>query len=179
MLKTYNDYTARAIQMLMDKNADYGNSAFTCAKYAPVKELVNPNDVYLQDVITPDSAILVRLGDKIARAFNLTDPEKKRASHNEPIVDTLWDIVGYTALLTAYYRNIKDTDTRGEWDPTREQLHKTLYEIFSQCEEKLNPFDDMYELICQADYDLKKGRYVTVLNNVLNFLYSEGYWLEN
>ena len=71
-------------EMLLTKNADYGNAAFTAPCYAPS--------------LDPATAILVRMSDKVNRYKNLV--RRTGTQVWESKVDTLKDYIGYAILLT-------------------------------------------------------------------------------
>ena len=77
-----SEVVERLREMLISKNQNYGNSAFTppvlCPKMGPVQ------------------ALLVRMSDKVARLAQLTSGEKDRVG--ESIEDTLYDLAGYCIL---------------------------------------------------------------------------------
>lgn len=68
---------------LLNKNRNYGNSAFR----TPL----------LASNVSPQEALLVRLSDKIARLETLLRGEPDRVQ--EPLEDTIFDIAGYCILL--------------------------------------------------------------------------------
>lgn len=70
--------------LLLKKNADYGNSALQ-------PPLLLPS-------LPAEKALLVRLSDKLARLANLMDNEDS-AQVEESIDDTLMDMAGYVTLI--------------------------------------------------------------------------------
>lgn len=80
------DIGLTVISTLLRKNADYGGSVFK-------PPILNPR-------LPARSAIEVRLSDKIARYQNLRGREKE-AQVDEPLKDTVLDLVGYFTLLLA------------------------------------------------------------------------------
>lgn len=74
--------------VLLDKNSDYGDSAFT--------------DPLFAKRVSAEQAIAIRFGDKIKRLENLCDgyeidPEYRKVKE-ETIDDTLMDVAGYAVL---------------------------------------------------------------------------------
>lgn len=71
--------------ILAAKNADYGNSA-------------REPSPFFGDALSPADCILVRIGDKIARADHLSDGAERQVA-DESCADTVKDFIGYTILL--------------------------------------------------------------------------------
>lgn len=71
--------------LLIRKNKDYGNSAFTAPILAPD--------------VSVSQALCVRLSDKINRMRNLLKGAEDHVG--EPLVDTVKDTIGYLVLLLA------------------------------------------------------------------------------
>lgn len=69
-------------EMLISKNQNYGNSAFTPPVLCPKMD--------------PEKALLVRMSDKVARLASLASGEKDRVG--ESMEDTLYDLAGYCIL---------------------------------------------------------------------------------
>jgi len=87
-----------ALEILKIKNSDYANSdnPFKNFEFA---DLVG---------VGVEKAILVRMSDKLARISNLTDKAQKGQKaevKDETILDTLLDIINYSAILKAYLEN--------------------------------------------------------------------------
>lgn len=74
-----SDVVEHLREMLIVKNQNYGNSAFSSPVLLP----------YLK----PKEALLVRMSDKVARLASLASGEKDRVG--ESIEDTLYDLAGY------------------------------------------------------------------------------------
>jgi hypothetical protein len=70
------------VSMLMQKNNDYGNTAFTPPMLAPE--------------LSADAGIRVRLSDKIARIQNLLKSNKPEVA--ESLEDSIRDAIGYMIL---------------------------------------------------------------------------------
>lgn len=82
MEKKISFVVERLREMLISKNQNYGNSAFTPPVLCPKMD--------------PEQALLVRMSDKVARLAQLTSGEKDRVG--ESIEDTLYDLAGYCIL---------------------------------------------------------------------------------
>jgi hypothetical protein len=82
---------SRLVSLVMSKNADYGSSVF--------QTILLTRDDGDDMEIDPDTAIRIRMHDKIARLEHLLD---KNEPQNEPILDTYWDIAGYCLLIESY-----------------------------------------------------------------------------
>lgn len=80
-----NDICAELANTLSAKNANYGNAAGSAPYFLPWLE--------------PDTALWVRLSDKVSRlrALNQKEPDKV----GESLRDTLLDLAGYAVLLVA------------------------------------------------------------------------------
>ena len=80
----------RQVALVLRKGNDYGGSIFK----APV----------LTPGMDAGSAILVRLSDKLARLERLID-RKHQAQVDEPIAETMADVIGYCLLYITHIRN--------------------------------------------------------------------------
>lgn len=78
-------------ETLLAKHRNYGGSAFQ----API----------LQPLLDPETAMKVRLSDKIARLQNLESGDQDAVGESR--LDTLLDIAGYAILIRAY-NQLKD-----------------------------------------------------------------------
>lgn len=76
--------TAKLTEILLAKNHDYGNSALSLP--------------FLKPSVGTEFALLVRMGDKIARLKTLLN-NHGGAKVDETIDDTLMDLAGYCVLL--------------------------------------------------------------------------------
>lgn len=74
-------------ETLLAKNSDYGSAVF----YPPI----------LNQSISADSAIIVRLSDKFNRLTTLLNGKEQKV-FSESIRDTLFDIAGYSLLYVIY-----------------------------------------------------------------------------
>ena len=89
----------KLIDTLLRKNTDYGSSAWQGPIMAPGTSI--------------DTAIRVRMSDKIARLRNLLEPDS-RAEVDESIEDTMRDLAGYIVLwLARPSRSIERLARRG------------------------------------------------------------------
>ncbi|GEM_PF-2461600 len=79
-------------ETLLAKHRNYGGSAF--------------QSPYLQPLLDPETAMKVRLSDKIARLQNLESGDQDIVGESR--LDTLLDIAGY-AILIRTYNLLKDT----------------------------------------------------------------------
>lgn len=70
--------------LLVIKNRDYGNSAFTRPEFCPT--------------LTAEQALFLRLNDKVRRLKNLI-LSKNQHLVDESLDDTLFDMAGYCILL--------------------------------------------------------------------------------
>lgn len=77
------------IELLLRKNRNYGGSVFTAPVLAPE--------------VNVDTAIRVRMSDKVARLQTLLAGDKDLVGEN--IDDTFFDLLGYIILLIAYKRD--------------------------------------------------------------------------
>ncbi len=77
-----SEVVERLREMLISKNQNYGNSAFTPPVLCPKMD--------------PEQALLVRMSDKVARLASLASGEKDRVG--ESMEDTLYDLAGYCIL---------------------------------------------------------------------------------
>ncbi len=84
--KTIQDECQKLADLLIRKNHDYGDSAGK----AP----------YLVPGMSPDSAILVRMSDKIERLRNVCN-NNELPRVGETIDDTIRDLAGYCILFLA------------------------------------------------------------------------------
>lgn len=89
-LKNIEDTFSKCLATAKAKNSDYAGVG------DPFR---NFNSSELVGVPIP-RAILVRMMDKISRVSNLLD--KEASVKDEPIADTLEDLINYTAILKAY-----------------------------------------------------------------------------
>lgn len=92
--KQIREITDELTELLLAKNHDYGNAALQ----SPI----------LMPRIGVEWAILVRLGDKIARLKNLLSGAG--AQVQESIDDTLMDMAGYCVLLMVVRKQMKKED---------------------------------------------------------------------
>lgn len=86
-LKRIENVVDKLKYVLLCKNRDYGNSAFTTPALLPN--------------LPPASAILVRLSDKIARLQTLADQDYRAQVADERFRDTIVDLAGYAVLYLA------------------------------------------------------------------------------
>ena len=84
-------------ETLLAKHRNYGGSAF--------------QSPYLQPLLDPETAMKVRLSDKIARLQNLETGDQDAVGESR--LDTLLDIAGY-AILIRTYNLLKDTPEKVE-----------------------------------------------------------------
>lgn len=75
-------------ETLIKKNKAYGNSAFQAPLLCPY--------------MSPASAILVRMSDKINRFNHLTHTTESIETNGESIKDTVLDLAGYCVLYLAF-----------------------------------------------------------------------------
>ncbi len=85
----YRELLCNIIELVKDKNKDYGSSAFSYPVFVPW--------------IPPQTAILVRLSDKVARIKNLFGKGVSSVP-TEAVEDTVRDTVGYLCLLWCLLR---------------------------------------------------------------------------
>lgn len=88
--------------LLLQKNADYGDSVFNPPVLAPDCDV--------------DSAIRVRMSDKIARIRNLLKSPSEHKS--ETIEDTIGDLGSYCLLLLVHMEHSKNPEWRINKEPS-------------------------------------------------------------
>ncbi|NCB21153.1 MAG: DUF1599 domain-containing protein [Clostridia bacterium] len=101
-LKNIEDTFSKCLATAKAKNSDYAGVG------DPFR---NFNSSELVGVPIP-RAILVRMMDKISRVSNLLD--KEASVKDEPIADTLEDLINYTAILKAYLDEQTQTTSEDE-----------------------------------------------------------------
>lgn len=94
----FEDYVhniaAEVCDLIISKQHDYGHENILNAPFGP------------------ESALLVRMWDKMARLRNLI--EAGQEARNEPLEDTYSDIIGYAIIGLMLRRGVFDTDLKGE-----------------------------------------------------------------
>lgn len=93
LLKDLKETFSNCLAVAERKNADYAGSE------DPFRNFKNSNLVG----VTPARAILVRITDKLSRIGNLLDNEAQ--VKDESIIDTLDDLINYSAILKSVIKN--------------------------------------------------------------------------
>ncbi len=91
LLELHKDLTSRARSLMMEKNKDYGGPS------------VLGNLTFVQNLsqgqVSTEKGIIIRMGDKLARAWTLCDREP--SVKGEPLDDVILDLINYAVLLKA------------------------------------------------------------------------------
>jgi len=98
LLKTHNDLTAKAREIMTAKNQDYATD----------------KDVFRNLRLFGGLGILVRMSDKLARLRSFEE-NKEFAVADEKLSDTIQDLINYAVLYYAFKNEVKPTVEVKPW----------------------------------------------------------------
>lgn len=96
-LKFHQDFTAKALALSKNKNADYAGADGS-------RPFANFERAEAMGICSTEQGFLVRMTDKLSRLATFSNTGKLQVT-NESAEDTLLDVVNYAVLLAAYLKD--------------------------------------------------------------------------
>lgn len=97
-LEALKDEYAKNVEISSRKNGDYASDGDAFLNFRLIETLTGGR-------ITVADGLLVRISDKMQRAANLMEPNRKRLVMDESLADTLADACNYLMILKVFLQS--------------------------------------------------------------------------